>query len=259
MYNIHNIFLGSISPFILGEILVGTLAYATANNVTSKSDIDSVVIIKKEKLRDILNSKFLKGLIEPKLAFEVLKKRIADYFCIKTRIKDIELSVDIIPEDFFNLMCNIDLSKQNNTFYSAKFSNLPQINSYPSTEFSGKIHIIKKNSSKFKEGYVIELPLFFVFDNDSKKNYSYGIPTVKLLTSKVNIDKENISTNINSLFFNVIKRMKMEYPKKSIEDYCNYFFNLLIKRNKFSKDYSLELSNKVKGIIKCQKNWKQLV
>ena len=252
--DIHSIFLKSIENIVLGEILVGTLVYATPWNISPKSDIDSMVIVKRERLEEMLKSKFLKGLLDSRTALEALDKRIADYLVLKGSSDGIDYSVDIIPHDFFELMCNIDLTKQRRSWESAKFGNLPQKNSYPSTEFNRRVHMIEKRNVEFEGGYAVELPLFFIFDNNQQLNYSYGMPTIKLITSKVNIDNGNISRNINNLFTNVVRRMFFEYPGKTDKEYCDYFFNLLVKRDKFPQDYSSALRKKVRTELKCQKN-----
>lgn len=201
-------------------------------------------------LHDFLNSKYLKDLIKPEIADKIIDEKIADYFVLKTHIEGILLSIDVMTPNFFEEICNINLEKQTKTYDSFKYGNESQTNEYPVSEFCGKIHIIKKENNKILSGNCIKLPLFFILD---KGDYIYGIPTIKYMTSKIFYDPTKIiDNNINNLTHNIIRRLKKEYPNLSIEEYYEYFLNILKGRHKFPKSYRENIINKVKLFIQME-------
>lgn len=246
---VHTLFLSSIKNYVLGEFLVGSSVYADEKDLSEKSDLDIVCIINENNLKRFLCTKYLSGLIDPTLAEEVLNKDISDYLVLKTKIKRILLSIDVITINFFNKICAIDLVKQNSDYISYKFGNELQINEYSVEEFNGKEHMIKKKCSKFKQGYSIELPLFFIRNG----KYVRGIPTIKYLTHKIFYDPlKIIRNNINVLYKSTIRRLLYEYPLLSREEYHKYFLNLLKGRNKFPEDYRKSILNRIDNIINME-------
>jgi len=204
------------------------------------------------KLEDFLETEFLKDLIEPKTAYGILKNDIDDYFVLKTYIENVLLSIDVITIKFFKKICNINLVNQRKTFISHKYGNEPQLNSYPVSEFNGKIHIMRKINTKEKSGNSIKLPLFFI-SNEGK--YIYGIPTIKYITHKIFYDPKNIlKQGIDNLYRNLIRRLLFEYPALKREKYYKYFLNVLKGRDKFPKRYMESILNKIDVVIDMEQN-----
>jgi len=247
LMNVHHIFLESIKDYIIGEFLVGSCVYAKEKYLSNRTDLDIVCIVKKDKLPYFLNSKYLKGLIEPNIALEVLEKKLSDYLVLKTNLQGVLLSIDVISPSFFKKMCNLDLCAQNRTYVSYKYGNEPQYNKYSVSEFNGKIHIVQKESREYKRGHIIKLPLFFI---SSRGHYIYGIPTIKCITHKIYYDSQRIiENNIFSLIKNLIQRLKVEYPSLSRKKYCEYFLNILKGSNKFPVDYKKKILNTINLLL----------
>ena len=248
---IHEKFLDSINGLVLGEFLVGSFVYAEERNLSNKTDLDIICVVRENRLEEFLQSKYLKGLIDILVAKDVLRNKISDYLVLKLYIDGILLSVDVLLYGFFEYICNIDLTKKTQNYMSHKYGNEPQLNSYKVLEFNGTSHLIQKQNKKYREGYIIELPLFFI---SLAGNYIYGIPTMKYITNKIFQDPERIiSKNLNKFYLNLVRRLIKEYPNLDRKMYENYILNMLIGRNKFPEDYRTKLLNKIYMLIYMEK------
>ncbi len=245
----HSLFLQSVKSQIEGEFLVGSLAYMDEKFLREESDLDIVCVINPEKVGSFLKTKYLKNVLSPKDAKKILDENITDYLVLKTKINGILLSIDVIPEKFFNKMCNIKLAGRKRSYKSHKYGNEPQTNSYDIYNFFRKKMIIKKKSDKIFGGYKIELPLFTIYKN----NYYHGIPTAKMLTSKIYFDPHGIvKKNIVCLFRSILKRLSHEINVSSEEQAFKLFTNILKKRNKLS----FEAREIIKKEIQLSNLWK---
>ncbi len=246
----HEKFLRTIDGYVLGEFLVGSFVYAEEKNLSDKSDLDIICIVKNDKLDEFLNTRYLKGLIEPEIAHDVLDGRVSDYLVLKFHIDNILLSVDVISPEFFKTICNTNLIQQKESFMSHKYGNEPQLNKYDTYEFDGITHYIQKHSSEYKGGYSVELPLFFISE---KGKYMPGIPSIKYITHKIFIDAGNmIKDNIDNLYRNIVQKLLKEHPNLNNDECVNYFFNILKGREKFPEEYRNSLKNKVVSLIKME-------
>jgi len=244
--NAHNIFLESIKDEVNGEFLVGSTVYAEEKDLSEKSDLDIICVVEKRNLRKFLETEYLKGLISSDVAFEVLDKKIADYFVLKTYINNILLSIDVLTPDFFRKICNINLASQMNTYLSSKFGNEPQVGEYSVFDFNGILYKIKKENSEYQGGHVIKLPLFFIKNGE----YVYGIPTIKYITNRICIDKSKmIRSCIQNLIKNLIRRLEKEHPGIDKEEKEIRFINLLRGRNKFPANYRQSIINELNEIF----------
>lgn len=244
--NAHKLFLESVKDEVSGEFLVGSTVYAEEKDLSKRSDLDIICIVEKKNLKKFLETEYLKDLISSDVAFEVLDKKIADYLVLKTYINSILLSIDVLTPDFFRKICDTDLASQTNTYLSSKYGNEPQVGEYSVSDFNGILHKIKKENSEYKGGHVIKLPLFFIKDGE----YIYGIPTIKYITNRICIDKDNIIVpNIKNLTKNLIKRLEKEHPGIEKEEKEIRFINLLKGRNKFPTKYRENIINKLNEIF----------
>jgi len=247
----HEKFLKSVDGLVLGEFLVGSFVYSEEKDLSEKTDLDIICVIRENQLEKLLQSKYLDGLIDISVAKDVLKNKVSDYLVLKLYIDDILLSVDVLLSDFFEKICNIDLTGETKSYISHKYGNEPQLNSYMVSEFSGTTHSIQKKSEEYRGGYSIELPLFFI---SSTENYIYGIPTIKYITHKIFRDPKGIILkNLDKFCFNLAKRLIKEYPDLDRKTYENYVLNILIGRRKFPKEYRTKLLNKICALIYMEK------
>jgi len=247
----HEKFLESIKHLVIGEFLVGSFVYAEEKNLSKNTDLDLICIVEDNKLTQFLESKFLIGLIDPEVAFDVLNNKISDYLVLKLHIDGILLSVDVISPGFFKKMCNIDLVNQKESYISHKYGNEPQLNKYGVSGFDGRIHNVQKKIKEYRGGYSIELPLFFV-SNEGK--YLHGIPTIKYITHKIFIDPEKfLEKNLNKFYFNFAKRLINDYPNLQKEKCEEYILNTINGRNKFPEDYKVNLLKKIYYFVSMEK------
>ena len=244
---VHEKFLESIDGLALGEFLVGSFVYAEEKDLSEKTDLDIICVVKEDRLEKFLQSKYLNGLIDISVAKDVFKNKISDYLVLKLHIDGILLSVDVLLPDFFKKMCSIDLTKETETYMSHKYGNEPQLNSYEVLEFNGASHMIQKKSEEYRGGYSIELPLFFI---SPKGNYARGIPTIKYVTHEIFQDPEGIiSKNIEKFYLNFAKRLVGEYPDSDREMYEKAILNMITGRHKLPEEYKTNLLNKVCKLI----------
>ncbi|KYK24839.1 hypothetical protein AYK26_03080 [Euryarchaeota archaeon SM23-78] len=81
----------------LGAILAGSVAYSPNLNVTEKSDVDLVIIVK--KLKPIIPI-----LIEYKVEQDALQKRFFEGYCIKKEKEGVPISTHVLSEDSFDII-----------------------------------------------------------------------------------------------------------------------------------------------------------
>ena len=248
---VHRKFLDSIDGLVLGEFLVGSFVYAEEKDLSEKTDLDIICVIRENQLEKLLQSKYLNGLIDISVAKDVLKNKISDYLVLKLYIDGVLLSVDVLLSDFFEKICNIELTEETENYVSHKYGNEPQLNSYEVLEFNGTPHVIQKKSEEYRGGYSIELPLFFV---SSAGNYIRGIPTIKYMTHEIFQDIEGIVLkNLNKFYSNLAKRIVKEYPDLDCKTYEDYILNMLTGKKKFPEKYKANLLNKIYILIYMEK------
>lgn len=237
---VHKKFNKSAIKFLDGQLLVGSLAYVSEEYLKNSSDIDLICLVKDKNLSDLLNSKYLKGLIDISLAKEILKNNRSKYFFLKFKIDGISFSVDFMEPQYFKEICNLSLDKTN---YSSKYGNKSQKNKYLLYNAYRNRYFIKKSCTPQKRGYIIKLPLSF-----KRKNYfMLGIPLTKMLTNKIIYDPhKTLEINLEKLFHTISKEIDKYELNCSIEKKTNLFFNLIKRKHHMTK----ECTEKIKSLLK---------
>jgi len=199
--DIANDFRDSLNNIVTGIMLGGSMGFGQNYSIKETSDIDMVLVIEKNNLDDLLEEKFFKNKVNPKI-IDLFKKGIINLFWVTNYINDIEINSFVYEKKGFEDFCL--LNGELNIFVQKKPSSLQS-----GYSFEGKKITFNRKVDVFEDGYIYEKPKL------ANGKYWGGVPKQDFFySSQILCEKDNFLTHLESrVWKSAIKQLIKEYGK----------------------------------------------
>jgi hypothetical protein len=213
-----------LESFAEAAILGGSVAYGKNYSVRKVSDIDLIILIKREEVDKIFSSGLCRVTPQTEESCDLFKKNIVDHFSIIKEIKGIDLQLHFWDKE---------------SHFKAELLKLPQPKVYSiwrgnnnlyAVDFSGIERSIKIDVKKYKYGDVHEYPSFLIIDG----HFMPRQPLLNLITDpEILFSKDpKLLKNIDKIWENLAKKLieesdgKVDLNKKSIINSMYGYWNM---------------------------------
>lgn len=222
----------------LGVILTGSVAYSPNLNVTSKSDVDLIVV--EENLKNSL-PKIIKDESEKR----ALESRFFEGYCTKQNIGKIPLSLHVLSADAFDIISKCFVADIRVYRQNAK-NDCYNLNGFESNKYHYRI---KNVSLKELKGVRTIVPISFIHND----RYHIGIHRDKLLSHPVVLYEQGnyVSTHIDKLWQVAIENLCDESRRLYNEINLNKMniLNALAKKDKMSPEVENTIKTKTREYV----------